>query len=197
MDTGENYIINDRMFWALRRGTNPHLLLLGMVGVKMGDRFAQIGCTHAGRLGALAVKVGLSGRAVAVTPDEQSAARARKGAADAGALVDIDVAPPTALPLDAGALDLVVFDNTAGLLSALSAEDRVASIREVQRVLRPGGRVIVIGAGGRGGLAARLSRERPGPVFDPTPLLEAGRFRAVRTLAERDGLIFVEATKPR
>ena len=71
-----------------------------MTGVKMGDRFA------AGRLRARRTagrgrrKVGLSGRAVVVAPDEASAARARKAAEDAGVLVEVEVAPPTRLPLD-------------------------------------------------------------------------------------------------
>ena len=59
---------------------DPHSLVIGMTGVKMGDRVAQIGCAHGGRLGAVAGKVGLSGRAVAIVPDEPSSARARKGA---------------------------------------------------------------------------------------------------------------------
>ena len=56
---------------------------------------------------------------------------------------------------------------------------------------------MVIGAAPRGGLAALFSRAPSGPPFDPTPLLAADGFRSVRTLAERDGLVFVEALKPR
>src|SRR5947209_16872776 len=81
---------------------NPHLLIVGMTGVKMGDAFVQIGCAHGGRLAAVAAKVGLSGRAAAVAPDEQSAARARKAAEEAGVLIDVEVAPPHRLPLGDG-----------------------------------------------------------------------------------------------
>ena len=42
---------------------NPHSLVVGMTGVKMGDRLLQVGCAHGGRLAAVASKVGLSGRA--------------------------------------------------------------------------------------------------------------------------------------
>src|SRR4029453_16740491 len=59
---------------------DPHLLIVGMTGVKMGDRFVQVGCAHGGRLAAVAGKVGLSGRAVLVAPDEAAAERGRKGA---------------------------------------------------------------------------------------------------------------------
>jgi len=176
---------------------DPHSLVVGMTGVKMGDRVAQIGCAHGGRLGAVAGKVGLSGRAVAIVPDE----RARKGAADAGALVEIEVAPPTRLPVEDEGFDLAVVDDTAGLIGALRPDDRVASIRELLRVLRPGGRVMIIGAAPRGGLGALLSRAQTGPPFAAsgdagTALLTDG-FKSVRTLAEREGLVFVEGIKPR
>ena len=68
------------------RRDDPYLLVVGMTGVRMGDRIAQVGCAHGGRLAAIAGKVGLSGRAVAVVPDEASAARARKARRGAGVL---------------------------------------------------------------------------------------------------------------
>ena len=179
------------------RHDDPHTLVVGMTGVKMGDRLVQIGCVHGGRLGAVASKVGLSGRAVAIVPDESSASRARKGAAQAGVLVEVETAPLTRLPSDNDAFDLAVIDDTGGLLGTMSAADRVATVREVRRILRPGGRVIVIGAMPRGGLAALLSRTHSGASFDITPSLEADGFRSVRKLAEREGLVFYEGIKPR
>ena len=181
--------------------TDPYLLIVGMTGVKMGDRFVQIGCAHGGRLAAVAAKVGLSGRAAVVAPDESSAARARKAGADAGALIEVEIAPPSRLPLGDDEFDLAVADDTGGLFGTMRPEGRVASIREIVRVLRPGGRVLIIGAAPRGGLGAVLSRTQSGPPFvasgDATLALEADGFRSVRTLAEREGLVFVEGIKPR
>ena len=180
---------------------NPHLLVVGMTGVKMGDRLVQVGCAHGGRLAAIAGKVGLSGRAVVVAPDAASAGRATKGAADAGVLVEVEVSPPTRLPIDGGAFDLAVVDDTGGLLGAIGPADRVDAIRELARVLRPGGRVLVIGAETRGGFGALLTRAQSGPPFvasgDANLALQAGGFKSVRTLAARDGLVFVEGVKPR
>lgn len=183
------------------RREDPHLLVVGMTAVKMGDRFLQVGCAHGGRLGAVAAKVGLSGRAVAVVPDEASAARARKGAEQAGVLVEVEVAPPDRLPLEDGSFDVAVVDDTAGLMTTMTAETRVGAVRELARALRPGGRVIVIVSVPRGGLGALLSRAPANPQLDVFGGLEAALgadgFRSVRKLGERDGLGFIEAIKPR
>jgi hypothetical protein len=56
---------------------------------------------------------------------------------------------------------------------------------------------MVIGAGPAAGISALLGRGPSGPPFDAVPLLEAQGFKAVRRLAEREGLIFVEGLKPR
>jgi SAM-dependent methyltransferase len=181
-----------------RRRDDPYLLVVGMTGVRMGDRVAQIGCAHGGRLAAIAAKAGLSGRAAAIVPDEASAARARKGVEDAGVLVDIETAATiTLLPLETGAFDLVVVDDTGGLLAAMGAADRVATVREALRILRAGGRIVVIGAAPRGGLGALFSRRSGAPPFDAAPSLEADGFKQVRTLAQKEGLVFVEGVKPK
>jgi SAM-dependent methyltransferase len=185
--------------WIKRQ--DPYLLLVSMAGVKMGDRLVQVGCAHGGRLAALAGKVGLTGRAVAVVPDSESAARATKGASDAGVLVEVETAPPSRLPMDDGAWDLAVVDETGGLLTTMGSDERVAAIRELLRVLRPGGRVIVVGAAGRSGLGAWLKGGESALSFtasgDANTALQTQGFKSVRTLAEREGLVFVEGIKPR
>lgn len=180
-----------------RGSDKPYLLVVGMTGVKMGDRLVQIGCSHGGRLAAVAAKVGLSGRAVAVVPDDASAARARKGAAQAGVLVEIQVAPPDRLPVDDHAFDVAVVDDTGGLLGTLDAGARAAAIGEVFRALRPGGRSIVVRAAPRSGLGGLLTRTPGGPAFDVPLAFGDGGFKAVRLLADREGLIFFEGIKPR
>jgi len=185
------------MLNPFRRGSDTQPLVVGMTGVKMGERFAQIGCAHGGRLGAVAGKVGLSGRAIAFVPDEASAARARKGAADAGALVEVETAPPTRLPVGAEEFDLVVIDDTGGFLGSMAADARDGALGEARRILRGGGRLLVIESGPRAGLTALLSRAPTATSFDPAPALRAGGFSAVRTLAEREGLIFIEGIKRR
>jgi SAM-dependent methyltransferase len=116
-------------------------------------------------------------------------------------LVEVETVSGTALPFEAGMFDLVIIDDTGGGFGAMRAEDRAATVREAARVVRPGGRAMIIGTAPREGLAALISRAQTGPSFtasgDANRALEADGFRGVRTLAEREGLVFVEGIKPR
>ena len=183
------------------RKSDPHLLAVSMTGVKMGDRVAFVGCAHGGRLAAVASKVGLSGRAVAVVPDERAAGLARRAAEQFGVLVEIEVTSVLSTPLEDGSIDLAVIDDTAGLFGAMSAGDRPAAVREVARILRPGGRVILIGSTPRTGLAGLLAGAPAASPFaasgEANLALSGNGFSIVRTLAEREGLVFVEGIKPR
>jgi SAM-dependent methyltransferase len=183
------------------RRRDSHTLLVSMTGVKMGDRVAFVGCASGARLAAIAAKVGLSGRAVVIAPDESAAARARKGAENAGVLVEVQVASPARTPLEDGAFDLAVVDDTGGLIGAMSADERALAVRETARVLRPGGRVVLVGAAPATGVARLLARQPSAPSLaasgEATTTLEANGFGIVRTLAEREGQVFVEGIKPR
>jgi len=178
-----------------------HMLLVSMTGVKLGDRVAFIGCANGGRLAAVAAKVGLSGRAVVVAPDESSAARARKGAENAGVLVEVEVASPTRAPFEDAAFDLAVVDDMGGLFGAMSSDERARSMREIARILRPGGRIVFVGASQATGVARLLARPPATPSLalsgEANRTLEANGFGTVRTLAEREGQVFVEGIKPR
>jgi ubiquinone/menaquinone biosynthesis C-methylase UbiE len=184
------------LFDFLRRRGDPYALVVGMTGVKMGDRVAQLGCAHGGRLAAIAKPVGLSGLAVAIVPDEASLSRAQKGTAQGGVLAEIQIAPLTQVPLADEAFDLVVIDDTDGTFGTQSEADRTLVVREALRLLRPGGRVMVIGAGPASGIA-RLFRAGGTFTFDVAATLQSGGFKSVRTLAEREGLMFVEGLKAR
>lgn len=173
------------------------MLVVGMAGAKLGDRFVQIGCAHGGRLAAIARQVGLSGRAVVVTPDDATSNRVQKAATQAGVLVEVIVAPPTRLPLHDDTFDLAIFDDTAQLVTHMPEDVRATAIQEARRILRPGGRVMVIGSTPRRDLAAFFSSKPKAVSYDPTPSLAAGGFSSPRTLAQRDGLIFIEALNPR
>jgi len=183
-----------------RRRDDPHSLAVSMTGVKMGDRVAFIGSSNGTRTAAIGAKVGLSGRAVAIVPDEVSAERVRMGALKVGVLVDMHVAEPWQLPLDDDSFDVAVIDDAGDSLAPLSSDHRDRIFREAARILRAGGRAIVIGSTPGGGLSALLSK-KAGESFTASGAasraLEENGFKSVRLLAEREGLVFVEGMKPR
>ena len=176
------------------------MLSVSMTGVKLGDRVAFVGVPDPTRVAAIAAKVGLSGRAVAVVADAEGDARVNNAAANAGVLVDTQLAEATRLPFGDGEFDIAVVDDTGALLEQLSDADRGAVAREVARVLRPGGRLLLIGGAEPTGLVRLISKA---PVSSlvlsgrANTLLEQSGFGIVRLLAERDGLVFVEGLKPR
>ena len=174
-----------------------------MTGVTLGDRLLNIGCTDASLLAAISGKVGLSGRACAVVPNELQAALARRGAENAGVLLDIvDTGHLENFPFDDGAFNLIVLDDQDGLISSARPELRTALLQQSFRTLAPRGRIVVIERAARAGLGALLRPAGSRPV-DPhyqssggaIAALEAEGFRGVRRLAERNGLSFFEGVR--
>lgn len=179
-----------------RKGDEPHHLSIAMTAVRPGDRLLQIGCADPSLLGAISSKVGLTGRACVVARDEATAARARRGAENAGVLVEVEQSALDRFPFDDGTFDLVVVDSTDGWLGSIAQTDRLACLREGRRLLDHRGRLVAIEAGRPTGLASLFRRGRVNPEYvaaggTPAALEQVG-FGAIRTLAERDGLVFVE-----
>ena len=171
-----------------------------MSGVRMGERLLQVGIDDAPTAGAIAAKVGLSGSAVAVVQNETAAAQARASAEHAGVLVEVHVAPLDRLPFDDAAFDVVVVHSARGLLPGLDETQRPAAARDWSRVLRHGGRVVIIEPGPKSGLRSLLGGT---PAVDPayeasggtTTLLAASGFRAVRVVGQLEGFTFIEGLK--
>jgi ubiquinone/menaquinone biosynthesis C-methylase UbiE len=183
-----------------QRGGDPHMLAVSMTGVKLGDRVAFVGAPDPGRTAAIAARVGLSGHAAAAVADEAAVTRVNKAAANAGVLLDATVADAGRLPYGDGEFDLAVIDDTGALLEQLAEPDRAVIARDAARILRPGGRVLVIGGSEPTGLNKLLVRTPGSPLVasgEINALLAASGFSIVRTLAEREGLVFVEGLKPR
>jgi SAM-dependent methyltransferase len=175
-------------------------LAVAMSGVRMGERVLQIGIDDPALTGALAAKPGLSGHAAIAVADESAGERARNAAAEVGALADVSVTPLDALPFQAESFDSVVIHSVDGLLASLDEGYRVRVAQECRRVLRKGGRVLVIEAGPRGGLAGLLrGGAKPSSAFEDAggsaAILKAASFAAVRLLAAREGRTFTEGLK--
>jgi len=179
-----------------RKGPGPHALPLAVVGPRLGNRLLDIGADAAALFAEMAGKVGLTGQACAVVASAEAASRVEAAAAAAGVLADVERATWPGLPVADGAFDVAVIDNTAGMVASLDAVTREGLAAEVLRVLRPGGRALVLDREPRGLLAAIGSRGRAAwSAAAAAALLSAAGFQPVRLLAERDGQRFTEGWK--
>jgi len=173
-----------RMLMRRGRGQAMDPLQVSMTGVRMGERFLQIGCADRALLAGLAAKVGLSGTAAVAVTNQQQADLVKSTGAKVGALIDAsDIDQGRQWPFDAAAFDLVVVDDTDDSFSRF--ESRVSDVlRHARHSLRNGGRIEVVT-----------------PVtsvqgkFDYVQLLSEAGFKPVRILAEQGRLRFVEGLR--
>ncbi|MGW3339118.1 class I SAM-dependent methyltransferase [Streptomyces sp. NPDC001009] len=122
------------------------------MGLGAGDRVLDAGCGTGRALPSLRAAVGSSGTVIGadLTPAMLQAA-ARAGRDQDGALLLADV---TALPLRPECLDAVF---AAGLVAHLPEPSE--NLRELARVVRPGGTLALFHPIGRAALAARQGRQ--------------------------------------
>jgi ubiquinone/menaquinone biosynthesis C-methylase UbiE len=171
-------------------------LPMSMAGIKLGDRVIVVGCGDARLVAAVALKAGLTGTACAIDESETRSQHAAAVALREGALVDTITAPWTSMPVDSESFDVAVVRD---ILAQLPPDRRPGCLAEVRRALRPGGRCLVIEPSARSGLGALIGRHRVDPSYTAAggalQALMAQGFHAVRTLAEREGLLFVEGVR--
>lgn len=168
--------------------------MVSMTSIKLGDRLLVIGGSDTNLIAALATKAGLTGRACMVDEDDALRTRAAAAVEREGALIESFTSPFSTLPFEAGAFDVVVARN---VWRTMPLERRGQFASDVHRVLRPGGRCVVIEGDRQGGLSALLksdSSEKASEGIEAA--FTAAGFRGVRRLAEREGMAYVEGVKP-
>ena len=172
-------------------------LRVSMTGLQLSNRVLQIGHSDPGLIALLAAKVGVSGQASAFVTDDAAANRINRVAKMRGVPVDVKVAPLRTPPFAQGWFDVVVIPEFVG---SMRPHERVATLQGARQVLRVGGRCLVIETAPRGGLGALFSARSLDRHYraqgGADAALRAEGFALVRTLAERDGLLFTEGTKP-
>ncbi len=159
-------------------------LQVSMTGVRMGERFLQVGCHDKALLSGLAAKVGLSGTAAVAAFDDAQIKRASAVGAKVGALIEAQKIDGPTLPFEAEQFDMVVVDDTNGTFGAIEDARRVGYLRDAMRTVRQGGRIELVE-----GSAKRAAG------YDALRDLTSAGFKPVRVLAERDGLRFIEGLR--
>ena len=177
----------DRLAWLLTLGRERTLRerMVDVAGVAAGDTVLDVGCGT----GALALvagrRVGATGMVHGVDASPEMIAHATRRTAAAGLPVAFQVAPAQALPFPDAHFDVVLCTL---VLHHLPGPSRERSVREMRRVLRPGGRVLAVDFGApsrRGGTVfSRLHRHGGVPLDRIVALLGGAGLR----VAERGSL---------
>ena len=112
---------------------------LAFAGVSPGDTVIDLGCGAGVDLLLAAERVGPGGRVIGIDMTDAMLARARANVAAAGARqVEVKKGLIEALPVDASTVDWVISNCVVNL-----SPEKPRVFREVARVLRPGGRMLV------------------------------------------------------
>ena len=176
-----------------RKGLSPHQTALAMIGAKPAHHVAIIGARDPGLAAEVALVTGLNGQTTVIDDEEGAAERVAISAQRAGALVEFERAATSALRLASGSQDIAV---VMARLGALPDMQRKNVVDEALRVLRPGGRVIVIEGAKRAGLLGGAADKAPRlPADEVLALLDRRDARARRQLADVDGVAFYEARR--
>jgi len=183
-----------RMFLSKSRLERDPLAVT-MSGVRLGEKALQIGEGDVRVMTLIAARTGLTGRAVIVLLDQQSAGRVRRAIDDGGALAEVGVVDQGAPPDDA-AFDVIVVHDVQKTIASPHAAVRSGWLQLCQRTLRGGGRIITIEPGSPVGVRGwfRGVKDAGASAGSEATLASAG-FGGVRILGDREGLRFVEGYK--
>lgn len=176
-----------------RRGPSPYQTPLAMIGAKPGDRVVFVTPGDEDLVAEVALVTGLNGQ-TAVVDRVDARTRVDAAATAKGALVDFLEGGATSLPVAAEAADIIVL---VAPQPEHSEDAQASAFAEAMRVIRPGGRVMVIDGRLPKGVFGSRSPQPHWNSADAVASLERAGARAARQLAVADGVAYYEARKSR
>ncbi|HSG01350.1 MAG TPA: class I SAM-dependent methyltransferase [Vicinamibacterales bacterium] len=182
------------MFSWFRSGLPPYQTALAMLGAKTGQTVLFLGGAQPGVTAEIARVTGLNGRTAVAERDPLLCQRVEAAAAEAGTLVEFVETGPTGLPETTEVHDLVAITTNWLELGSAGRADLVTG---AFRLVRPGGRIIVVLASGSKPLVGKPAKVPHTLAREAESLLTASGSRAVRILAEVPGTTYVEGVRPR
>jgi len=178
--------------------------LIEQAELEAGQRVLDLGCgTGAGTLTAKRAQPGIE--IVGLDPDEKALARARGKAERERLAIRFEQGFGDALPFGDASFDRVI---SSFMFHHLESEQKPGVLRELRRVLRPGGRLHLLDFGGAGhGLGAFLARLvhreeslRANTDDGLTALMREAGFSPAEEVEQRSsffgGLIYYRARRP-
>ena len=136
---GMRYVFSRRGLWVIN---TPYRHILRAANITAEDRVLDLGCGIGNILIALGERIDFVHPAAGVDVSPDLVRIGEREIAQAGLRdrIGLQVAPATRLPFADGAFDVVI---TSHVLKHLDDEALLTSLREVVRVLRPGGRFLL------------------------------------------------------
>src|SRR5258708_17308640 len=185
---------NGRVFrWAFAYDLLLHIIWRGseriyrektveLAGIRTGESVLDVGCGTGTLAFAAKRRVGPAGRVFGLDASREMISRARKKAAIAGAEINFQMASAEVLPFSDATFDAVL---STTVLHCLPDRTRDLCIREMVRVLKPNGRLLLIDFGGskraRRSLLGHLRAHRNFDLFDLIPTIHESGLTDLKT----------------
>jgi ubiquinone/menaquinone biosynthesis C-methylase UbiE len=133
----------DLFVWLMSGGRESAFRdrILRLARLQPGEAVLDVGCGTGTLAIAAKRQVGAAGKACGIDASPEMLARARRKSRRAGMEVAFTEAPAQALPFPDASFDAVM---TTVMLHHLPRPARAECAREIRRVLKPGGRVLVV-----------------------------------------------------
>jgi ubiquinone/menaquinone biosynthesis C-methylase UbiE len=173
----------DLLVWLLTHGRPGTFRerLVDLAHLAAGERVLDVGCGTGSLAIAAKRRVGRSGSVVGIDASPEMIARATHKAARTEPTVSFRIGVAEALPFSNGELDVVL---STLMLHHLPRKPRQVFLGEIRRVLRPGGRVLIVDFGkaqDRQGFLAHVHRHGHVDPGDMAALIGNAGFRIVES----------------
>jgi ubiquinone/menaquinone biosynthesis C-methylase UbiE len=155
-----------------------------LAGLRHGETVLEVGCGTGAVARAARARVGPGGKVLGIDPSGDMIAVARRKAARERLQIDFRVAGIEALPFPDASVDVAL---SSLMMHHLPADLKRTGLAEVRRVLKSGGRLVVVDFGKRRGLLAQLAlsaivhHSSDQTVEQLVPVLETAGFCDFRT----------------
>jgi demethylmenaquinone methyltransferase/2-methoxy-6-polyprenyl-1,4-benzoquinol methylase/phosphoethanolamine N-methyltransferase len=125
-----------------------------LAAIRAGESVLEVGCGTGELTQRARARTGPSGLVCGIDPSAEMIAVARQKAARAGLGIDYRIAAIEALPFADGTFDVVL---SSMMMHHLPDELKTIGLAEVRRVLKPGGRLLIMDMKRSGGILSRLA----------------------------------------